>query len=175
MKSALKTFFASIYIFLIPLLSIMFLELVAYIPRNTAFWNFIRMAPIYTGIYFWLSLRPDAFNLLSAFVLGIFSDVLDGPALGINVVTFFVLYIVSTRIFIYFNIKKFTYSWILFLLAIFITLMFKSIVVSLSHRTIIPVNYLIFEFMLTFAMYPICSRFYSWIERRYIHLEERYE
>ena len=175
MKSALKTFFTTIYIFLIPLLSIMFLELIAYIPRNTSFWNFIRIAPFYTGIYFWLSLRPDAFNLLSAFILGIISDILNGSTLGINVLTFLVLYLVSTQIFIYFNIKKFTYSWILFLLAIFITLIFKTIIVSFSYHTLRPLNYLALEFMLTFAIYPVCSRFYSWVEKKYIHLEERYE
>lgn len=175
MKSALKTFFTTIYVFLAPLLSILFLELIAYIPRDTAFWNFIRMAPLYSGIYFWLGLRPDAFNLLSTFVLGIISDIFNGSMLGINILTFLILYLISTRIFIYFNIKRFTYSWILFLLAIFITLIFKSILVSISYHTLIPLNYLAFEFMLTFALYPICSRFYSWIEKKYIHLEERYE
>ncbi len=175
MKTAVKRFCTNIGIYLVPILSILAAALLLYIPRSAGFWNFLHITPFYAGIYFWQSQRPDVFNLLSAFILGIFADVLSGVPLGINITSFMVLHLVSERLSSYFNIKKFSYSWLLFMLATFLTLVFKGTVVSIFYRKIIPLNYLLFEFLLTFALYPLWARIYMGVERRYIHLEERYE
>ena len=78
--AAIKNFFAGIGVYAVPVLSIMAMVLVFYIPRFTEFWNYLRLAPFYAGIYFWISQRPDAFNGISAFVLGIFADDSSGYA-----------------------------------------------------------------------------------------------
>lgn len=83
-----KNFFVGIGVYAIPVLSIMAMVLVFYIPRFTEFWNYLRLAPFYAGIYFWISQRPDAFNGISAFVLGIFADVVSAAPLGVNVMAF---------------------------------------------------------------------------------------
>lgn len=175
MKTGIKKFLIETAIFLVPIISIAAIEFLFYIPRSSGFWAFLRLAPFYTGIYFWQSQRPDAFNLFSAFILGIFADVLTGAPLGVNVSAFMVLYLLSTHLSAYFNIKKFSYSWLLFFIATLITLSFKAVVISLFYRRLIPLNAMIFEFLLIFALYPLLARIYIWIERRYIHLEERYE
>ena len=117
MKNSINNIFTNIGIFFVPILSILFLEIFSYCPRSNPFWNFMRLAPFYIGIYTWISIRHDAFNLISAFILGIFADVLSGSPIGINIMSFFVLYLISSRILFYFNIKKFSYSWILFSVA----------------------------------------------------------
>lgn len=61
------------------------------------------------------------------------------------------------------------------MLATFATLAFKALIISVFYRKLIPLNYLIFEFLLSFTLYPLWARFYIWVERRFIHLEERYE
>lgn len=63
--AAIKNFFAGIGVYAVPVLSIMAMVLVFYIPRFTEFWNYLRLAPFYAGIYFWISQRPDAFNGIS--------------------------------------------------------------------------------------------------------------
>ena len=175
MKTGIKNFITSFLVFITPILSILFLEIFFYIPRINEFYNHFRLAPFYTGIYFWLSLRRDAFTLLSAFILGIFADVLSSSTLGINMLSFLVLYLISDKIFSYFNIKKFSYSWLLFSLALLITLLFKAIIVSTFHLKLIPLNHLLLEYVLTTMLYPLIGRFYLFVENRYIHLEERYE
>ena len=175
MKTGIKKFFTSFAIFNVPIISILFLEILVYIPRLNDFWNFLRFSPFYIGIYFWLSLRPDIFNIFSAFILGIFADVLSSNALGINILSFLILYIISAKMFSFFNIKKYSYSWMLFSLDILLTLLFKAIIVSIFYQSIIPFNFLFFEYILTISLYPIVGRFYLYIEHRYIHLEERYE
>jgi len=175
MKTGLKKFLTSLAIFIVPIISILFLEILVYSSRSNDFFNFLRFAPFYIGIYYWLSLRPDIFNIFSAFLLGIFADVLSTNMLGINILSFLILYLISSQIFSYFNIKKFTYSWLLFTLSLFITLIFKSIIVSIFYRKLIPFNFLFIEYILTSSLYPIIVRFYLFIEKRFIHLEERYE
>lgn len=175
MKTGLKNFSSTFWAMLVPLLSIMILVIILYIPRGIGYWNFLRQAPFYAGIYFWQSQRPDAFNFLSAFVLGVIADVLGGLPLGINITSFLALYLLSIRIIRHFNIQRFSYSWFWFFIAVLITMIFKSAIVSALYRRIIPINPLLFELSLTIALYPICARFYIWSERRFIHLEERYE
>lgn len=175
MKSAVKNFLTVSWVFLIPIASIIILELLLYIPRSGGFWNFLRLTPFYTGIYFWQSQRPDAFNMLSAFILGIFADVLSSTPLGVNIAAFLFLYLLSLYLSALFNVKKFSYSWLLFMVATLATFLFKAITVSIFYRRFIPLNYLLFEYLLTFTIYPLWARYYIWIERKYIHLEERYE
>lgn len=173
--TALKNFLTNLSVFIIPLLSILVMVLIFYIPRYSEFWNLLRSVPFYTGIYFWISQRPDAFNSVSAFVLGTFADITAGTPLGVGIITFLVLYFCSLHLSAYFNVKKFAYSWLLFILLAGITLLFKGLLVCAFYRSLIPLKPLVFEFLLVSALYPLLTRFYIWTERRFIHLEERYE
>lgn len=175
MKNFIKNFSQTAITFIIPLISIIILVLCFYIPRADSYWNFLRLAPFYTGIYFWQSQRPDIFNIFSAFILGIVADVCEGSSLGINVLSFLLLYIISTQFSFRFNIQKFSYSWLIFGAALFITLFFKMLMASAMYRHFVPINLLIIELLLIFAVYPLLARIYIWVERKYIHLEERYE
>ncbi|MCM1323621.1 MAG: rod shape-determining protein MreD [Acetobacter sp.] len=175
MKNSIKNLCTTLGTYLVPILSIITLELLLYIPRTGGFLNFLRLTPFYAGIYFWQSQRPDAFNMISAFILGIFADVLSSTPLGVNIAAFLFLFLLSGYLSSLFNVKKFSYSWLLFILATFATFLFKALTVSIFYRRLIPLNYLLFEFLLTFTLYPLWARIYIWTERRYIHLEERYE
>lgn len=175
MRETFKTLLPFLGAYFVALFSIILLELVFYLPRTNEFMNLLRSAPVYAGIYFWLSQRPDAFNLLSAFIIGGITDVLTGTPLGINIITFLVLYLISARLFFLFNIQKFSYSWLLFALATLLTLLFKGIALSIFYRHFIPLNPLLFEFFLTVILYPLLARVYMFIELRFIHLEDRYE
>jgi len=175
MKNSIKNFYIEFSAFLTPLISILALVLLLSVPRSSDYWNFLRQSPFYAGIYFWQSQRPDVFNIFSAFILGIFADVLGSVPIGINIMTFLVLYIISVQFSLRFNIKKFSYSWLLFITALLATLIFKALIVSILYRQIIPINLWAIELLLTCALYPLLARIYIWVERRYIHLEERYE
>lgn len=175
MKNSIKNFAVETAAFLVPIISTVIFVLILYLPRGNSYWNFLRQAPFYAGIYFWQSQRPDAFNFLSAFILGIFADVLGGVMLGINVMTFLILYLISLHLSARFNIKRFSYSWLLFSAALLLTLLFKGLLISLFFRQLLPLNLLLIEFLLTLSIYPLLARTYIWIERKFIHLEERYE
>lgn len=132
--AAIKNFFAGIGVYAVPVLSIMAMVLVFYIPRFTEFWNYLRLAPFYAGIYFWISQRPDAFNGISAFVLGIFADVVSAAPLGVNVMAFLVLYFLASRFSASFNIKKV----LLFLDAVCRSCFRRHAVQSTHHQRFLP-------------------------------------
>jgi len=175
MKSSIKNFLSETIVFFVPIIIILVLALLFYLPRSGSYWNFLHLAPFYIGIYFWQSQRADIFHLFSAFILGIFADVLEGVSLGINITTFLVLYLISVKYSTKFNVKRFSYSWLLFATAMLITLMFKALITSILYRQLIPLDFLGMEYLLTVALYPLLARIYILLERRYIHLEERYE
>lgn len=175
MKAGLKNFLTTVLAFLVPIISTLVLILILFIPRDNSYWNFLRQAPFYAGIYFWQSQRPDIFTFFSAFILGVLADVFGSTPLGINIISFLVLYMIATQISQHFNVKRFSYSWLLFAASTFLTLLFKATIVSGAYRHLIPFNLLAIEWLLIVASYPLFARIYIWTERRYIHLEERYE
>ncbi|MBP5698973.1 MAG: hypothetical protein J6W96_05555, partial [Alphaproteobacteria bacterium] len=85
------------------------------------------------------------------------------------------LYMISTKLSLRFNVKRFSYSWLLFCAATITTLILKALIASIMYRQIIPLDLLGIELLLIMALYPLLARIYVWVERRYIHLEERYE
>jgi hypothetical protein len=54
-------------------------------------------------------------------------------------------------------------------------MLFKGLIISLYFRQVLPLNLLGIEFLMTLAVYPLFARVFIWIERHFIHLEERYE
>ena len=100
---------------------------------------------------------------------------MGGVLLGINILSFLLLYLVSNYLSERFNIKKFSYSWLLFSVALLVTMLFKGMIISIFFRQLLPLNILGVEFLLTLSVYPLLARAYIWVERRFIHLEERYE
>ena len=175
MKTSLKNTLTHILIFSVPITSILFLETLLYIPRFSIFFNIIRLCAFYCGIYFWLSTRADIFNFFSTFILGVFADVISGTPLGINVLTFLLFYLTSIYLISYFNIKKFSYSWLIFSLILLLTFIFKAFMVIVFFKSTIPLNTFLLELFLTICIYPLIIRFFIFIEKKYIHLEEQYE
>ncbi len=175
MKNGIKNFLTEITAFLIPIISTIIFVLILYIPRSANCWILLRQAPFFAGIYFWQTQRPDIFSIFSAFILGILADVMGNTPLGIDIMTFLMLYIISMQLSLRFNAKKFSYSWFLFALACLLTFIFKALIASILYRQLIPLSLLFIELLMTIAIYPLIAHVNSWIERRYIHLEERYE
>ena len=175
MKTTIKNFSVTVKTFLVPILSIIAITILLYIPRADSFWNFIRLTPFYAGIYFWQSQRPDIFNIFSTFILGIFADTLESTLLGINILTFLTLYITAVQISEHFNIKRFSYSWLLFGISCLITFTFKALIISILYRQIISLDLLVIECLMTIAIYPLLARIYILAEKKFIHLEDTYE
>ena len=70
---------------LLPLLFSLLLLFVSYIPLDLPISNNIRPAVGMICTYFWLLHRPDVFNLLSVYLLGLTEDVISSAPFGSNI------------------------------------------------------------------------------------------
>lgn len=83
---------------LLPLLFSLLLLFVSYIPLDLPISNNIRPAVGMICTYFWLLHRPDVFNLLSVYLLGLTEDVISSAPFGSNIFALLVLYVLVTNL-----------------------------------------------------------------------------
>ena len=88
---------------LLPLLFSLLLLFVSYIPLDLPISNNIRPAVGMICTYFWLLHRPDVFNLLSVYLLGLTEDVISSAPFGSNIFALLVLYVLVTNLSRFFN------------------------------------------------------------------------
>ena len=91
---------------LLPLLFSLLLLLVSYVPFNLPVSNNIRPAAGMICVYFWLLYRPDVFNLLSVYFLGLTEDIISSAPFGSNIFALLVMYVLVT------NLSRFSISYI---------------------------------------------------------------
>ena len=96
---------------LLPLLFSLLLLFVSYIPLDLPISNNIRPAVGMICTYFWLLHRPDVFNLLSVYLLGLTEDVISSAPFGSNIFALLVLYVLVTNLSRFFNAKPFVIIW----------------------------------------------------------------
>ena len=91
-----------------PLLFSVFLIMLSYVPLDFPLANNIRPAVGMVCVYYWIIHRPDLFNLVSVYLLGLFEDVLSEVPLGTNIFTLLVLYLLLLNLARFFNLCTLT-------------------------------------------------------------------
>lgn len=142
---------------LLPLLVSLFLLFVSYIPLDFALSNNMRPAVGMICVYFWLLHRPDVFNLMSVYVLGVTEDIISSAPFGSNVFAVLVMYVLVTNLARYFNAKPFIIIWYGFALLSFVTFLSRWLLVSIYYSQFLPLSTVMFSFLITAASYPILS------------------
>lgn len=142
---------------LLPLISSVFLLFISYIPLDLPLSNNIRPAVGMICVYFWLLHRPDIFNLLSVYILGLIEDIISSAPFGSNIFALLVLYVLVTNLAKYFNAKPFTIIWSGFAVLSLITFLSRWLMVSVYYSHFLPLSIVMFSFLVTAASYPILS------------------
>lgn len=142
---------------LLPLISSVFLLFISYIPLDIPLSNNIRPAVGMICVYFWLLHRPDIFNLLSVYILGLIEDIITSAPFGSNIFALLVLYVLVTNLAKYFNAKPFTIIWLGFAVLSLITFFSRWLLVSVYYSQFLPLSIVMFSFLVTAASYPILS------------------
>lgn len=142
---------------LLPLLTSMLLLLISYIPLDLPLSNNMRPAVGMICVYFWLLHRPDVFNLLSVYVLGLTEDIITSAPFGSNIFALLVMYVLVTNLSKYFNAKPFVIIWYGFGLLSLVTFLSRWLVVSVYYSSFLPLSIVMFSFLITAASYPVLS------------------
>ena len=95
---------------LLPLFSSLLLLFFSYVPLDFLLFNNIRPAVAMVCVYFWMIHRPDLFNLVSVYLLGVVDDVISNVPFGTNILTLLVLYVLISNLSRFLNGKPFIIS-----------------------------------------------------------------
>ena len=117
------------------------------------------------AVFYWTVYRPDLMPAIAVLPLGLWQDLLNGAPLGLNALTLLIVYgvIVFQRIF--FRGKSFLVVWWAFgLTAAFAAFVFWLAVVGWHLRYVDPTP-LVFQAVLTLAMFPFLYWLLSRVQR----------
>lgn len=157
---------------LLPLLFSLLLLFVSYIPLDLPISNNIRPVVGMICTYFWLLHRPDVFNLLSVYLLGLTEDVISSAPFGSNIFALLVLYVLVTNLSRFFNAKPFVIIWYGFALLSLVTFLSRWLLVSVYYSHFLPLATVMFSYLVTAAAYPILSLINVFVQNRLMTDEE---
>ena len=127
--------------------------------------GYARVVPLLPliGIYHWTIFRPDLMPAYAVFVIGVLLDALTGMPIGVNALTFLVVYgvVLSQRRF--FVGKSFVILWLGFALVAAGQALMSWVLVSAYNVMLISPHALSFQYLLTLGCFPL----FAWIFLRW--------
>ena len=132
----------------------------------------IRPAVGFVCAYYWLVHRPDLFNLVSVYFLGLVDDVISNVPFGANIFSMLVLYILLNNLVRFFNGKPFVIVWYGFIVMVFVAFFTKWLVLSIYYVQFLPFSIVFFSFLFTAAVYPFLSLLLAFVQNNMIADEE---
>ena len=123
-------------------------------------------------VYFWMIHRPDIFNLVSVYLLGIADDVLSNVPLGTNIFALLVLYVLISNILRFLNGKPFIVTWYGVAIISLVFFFTKWLVLSVYYGQFLPLVIVSFSFMVTVAVYPFVSLILAFVQNNLVADEE---
>lgn len=157
---------------MLPLITSILLLLISYIPLNFSISNNMRPAMGIICVYFWMIHRPDLFNLVSVYILGLFDDIISSVPMGSNILALLVLYLLVNNLQHFFNGKPFIITWYGFATLSLATFCVKWLVVSIYYGQFLPLSILFFTYLVTIAFYPFISLINAFVQNTLIRDEE---
>lgn len=166
-KESLKNYLQRIT----PLLFSILLILISYVPFDLPFSNNIRPAVGMVCVYYWMIHRPDIFNLLSVYILGLVDDTISSAPVGTNIFSLLVLYILLNNLARFFNAKPFIITWYGFAVLSFIAFFAKWLIVSIYYGQFLPLAAAFFSYLVSIAAYPVLSLLNAFVQDHLIQDE----
>ena len=157
---------------LLPLLSSLLLLFLSYVPMDFLLFNNIRPAVTLVCAYFWMIHRPDIFNLLSVYFLGLVDDIISNVPFGTNIFTLLVLYLLISNLSRFLSGKPFIITWYGFAIISLVVFFTKWLILSVYYAQFLPFSIVSFSFMFTVAAYPFISLILAFVQNSLIADEE---
>ncbi len=157
---------------LLPLISSLVLLFISYTPLDFLPVHNIRPAVGFICVYYWLVHRPDLFNLVSVYFLGLVEDIISNVPFGANIFSVLVLYIMLNNLVRFFNGKPFVIVWYGFIVTVFVAFFTKWLVLSIYYAQFLPFSIVFFSFLFTAAVYPFLSLLLAFVQNNMIADEE---
>jgi len=157
---------------MLPLLSSVFFLFLSFLPLDLSSLNNIRPAAMLICAYYWLLHRPDLFNLLSVYLLGLLADIVSSAPFGSNIFALLLLYVLVINTSRFFNAKPFIVTWYGFALLSFVTLLARWLIVSVYYSQFLPLTMVFFSILVTIAAYPLVSLALAYVQNSLMQGDE---
>lgn len=157
---------------MLPLISSLVFLFITYIPMDFFPFNNIRPAVALVCIYYWLIHRPDLFNLVSVYIIGLVDDIISNVPLGTNIFSVLVLYVLVSNLSRFFNGKPFVITWYGFAALSLVAFLTKWLILSVYYSQFLPLSIVFFSFLVTVAFYPFLSLILAFVQNNLIADEE---
>ncbi len=150
---------------LVPLGLTLVLILFSVVPLHIPGYSSIVPMLALISVYYWAIHRPRLLPPIAVFAVGLAQDFLSGTPLGLHAVVLLLTYgaIVSQRR--AFLGKSFLVVWWGFLIVAFTAVLVSWILVSVLSGTLIETRAGVFQFLLTFALYPVMTTLFARVQR----------
>lgn len=150
---------------LVPLGLTLLLILFSVVPLHIPGYSTIVPMLALASVYYWAIHRPRLLPPVAVFAVGLAQDFLSGTPLGLHAVVLLLTYgaIVSQRR--AFLGKSFLVVWWGFLIVAFTAVLVSWILVSILSGTLIETRAGVFQFLLTFALYPAMTALFARVQR----------
>lgn len=153
---------------MVPFLLTLMLILMAATPSHVP--GMVRVGPMLSliSVYYWSVYRPDLLRYGSAFLLGLFEDILTGAPLGSGALALLVTAAIVIGQFKFFVGKPFVVIWWAFAVVAFAATGTRWLAVSLVYGDIVDLQTIGVEYLLTVALYPLLGWFLGRVQMLFI-------
>ena len=149
---------------LVPLLLILGLVVISVVPVRLP--HYVDVAPMLTviGVGYWSIVRPDLMRPSFAFGCGVFADLLSGTLLGVNAFVLLCVHAMLASQRRFFLGKSFLVWWWAFALVALAAVSLKWLLFAAAVDAIIPLDRVLFSYVITVLIYPLWGRLFSRLE-----------
>ena len=149
----------------IPLWSTLLLMFVCLIPSDSVGINYFCPTVGLICVYYWTLKRDYIFGYISAFVIGLFMDVLSSSPLGVNILLMMLTVFAVQWLAHYFQNVSFGASWLLFTVVGLGVFTLKWMLLSVYYKMLISPNEIVFNYLSTMMFYPLIAAVNAWVQK----------
>lgn len=118
--------------------------------------------------YYWSVQRPSAASLLAVFIVALFNDLWAESIIGLTAFLAMLIRLAIVPNQEVFRVAPFPLRWVAFAVVLCAVLALKWAMISAIHWQVMPFGNLIFQFIVTTAVYPLINSFYAMMDRKII-------
>lgn len=155
----------------IPLISSLVLIFVSFVPINSMQINYFRPLVGLICVYYWTLKAKNFFGYVSAFVIGLLTDVYSSSPLGVNMLL--MMWVVAFTIWLsrYFQNSGFGVGWFVFGLVSLSVFCLKWLFLMVYAMRILPCYEALFGYFSTVAFYPLITMINDKVQNKFLPSE----
>ncbi|MGD8327665.1 MAG: hypothetical protein PVF65_12190 [Sphingomonadales bacterium] len=118
--------------------------------------------------YYWSVQRPSAASLPAVFIVALFNDLWAESIIGLTAFLALLMRMAIVPNQEVFRVAPFPLRWIAFAVVLCAVMALKWVMISAMHWQVMPFANLVFQFIVTIAVYPLINSFYAIMDRTII-------